>query len=137
MESEDCLWSRKEQIQNRNVQAADMVVYVQNNLWSSLQSTLPPPGQIKFLWSLVADVYIFCPYHHGNGLHRVRYAEYVRHLYKPKNMSICGKYVSASGNAPRSSLKATPQAMPQAFSQNFRNFQNFSPRRRPRLRLRA
>ncbi|KRZ00703.1 hypothetical protein T4B_1680 [Trichinella pseudospiralis] len=35
-----------------------MVVYVQNNLWSSLQSTLPPPGQIKFLWSLVADVYV-------------------------------------------------------------------------------
>ncbi|KRZ01432.1 hypothetical protein T4B_3421 [Trichinella pseudospiralis] len=43
---------------SRNVQAADMVVYVQNNLWSSLQSTLPPPGQIKFLWSLVADVYV-------------------------------------------------------------------------------
>ncbi|KRZ00702.1 hypothetical protein T4B_14736 [Trichinella pseudospiralis] len=71
MESEDCLWSRKEQIQNRyrNVQAADMVVYVQNNLWAVPQthkqlkqrwdnygsclcpgeSTLLPPCHIKFL----------------------------------------------------------------------------------------
>ncbi|KRZ64425.1 hypothetical protein T10_8406 [Trichinella papuae] len=32
---------------------------------------------------------------------------------------------------------ATPQAMPQAIFQNFRIFRNFSPRRRPRLRLRA
>ncbi|KRY73354.1 hypothetical protein T4A_12762 [Trichinella pseudospiralis] len=38
-----------------------------------------------------------------------------RHLYKPKNMSICGKYVSgkyssgglASGNAPRAHPKGT------------------------------
>ncbi|KRY61728.1 hypothetical protein T4A_4218, partial [Trichinella pseudospiralis] len=34
-------------------------------------------------------------------------------------------------------LRATPQAMPRAFLQNFRIFQNFSPRRCPRLRLRA
>ncbi|KRY99945.1 hypothetical protein T4B_3295 [Trichinella pseudospiralis] len=40
-----------------------------------------------------------------------------RHLYKPKN--------------------ATPQAMPRAIFQNFRIFQNFSPRRRLRLRLQA
>ncbi|KRZ01187.1 hypothetical protein T11_16768 [Trichinella zimbabwensis] len=33
--------------------------------------------------------------------------------------------------------QATPQAMPQAIFQNFRIFRNFSPRRRPRLRLRA
>ncbi|KRY98743.1 hypothetical protein T11_4088 [Trichinella zimbabwensis] len=35
------------------------------------------------------------------------------------------------------SLGATPQAMPRAIFQNFRIFRNFSPRRRPRLRLRA
>ncbi|KRZ00241.1 hypothetical protein T4B_5768 [Trichinella pseudospiralis] len=33
--------------------------------------------------------------------------------------------------------QAMPQAMPQAFFQKFRIFQNFSRRRRPRLRLRA
>ncbi|KRY73316.1 hypothetical protein T4A_6448 [Trichinella pseudospiralis] len=46
----------------RNVQAADMVVYVQNNLWSCLQCTLPPPCQIKFLWSLVADFLSLSPW---------------------------------------------------------------------------
>ncbi|KRY73318.1 hypothetical protein T4A_11381 [Trichinella pseudospiralis] len=33
--------------------------------------------------------------------------------------------------------QATPQAMPRAIFQNFRIFQNFSPRRRLRLRLQA
>ncbi|KRY81109.1 hypothetical protein T11_15983 [Trichinella zimbabwensis] len=39
-------------------------------------------------------------------------------------------------HSPRANI-ATPQAMPRAFFQNFRIFRNFSPRRRPRLRLRA
>ncbi|KRY90168.1 hypothetical protein T4D_5408 [Trichinella pseudospiralis] len=69
----------------KNVQAADMVVYVQNNLWSSLQSTLPPPCQIKFLWSLVADVYIFVPITMEMDYIEFDMLNTFRHLYKPKN----------------------------------------------------
>ncbi|KRX91121.1 hypothetical protein T4E_3877 [Trichinella pseudospiralis] len=54
-------------------------------------------------------------------------------LLNPASKAVAlGKYESL--NCIR---QATPQAMPQAFFQNFRIFQNFSPRRRLRLRLQA
>ncbi|KRY90107.1 hypothetical protein T4D_8558 [Trichinella pseudospiralis] len=119
MESEDCLWSRKEQyfiqIQNRyryyyagilfryrNVQAADMVVYVQDNLWSTLQSTLQSPCQIKFLWRLVADVYVSF---YGRFFVPITMAslQIVKRKVFRYQVSIYGKYVSEAwpGASPR------------------------------------
>ncbi|KRZ76463.1 hypothetical protein T10_4877 [Trichinella papuae] len=76
----------------------------------------------------------FDPYHHdmvsfGLHCHRDSSSWYQVVIFVSLNPE-------SSAVAPMK-LQATPQAMPQAIFQNFRIFRNFSPRRRPRLRLRA